>query len=104
MAPRPFVTRSIASSTEGCESSRFGPTVPVVPASASVWQAPQFATKIDLPASGSPSAGGSVSVVSVSVVSVSVCVGSVSVGVVSVSSVSVGSVPVAVSGTGDRSS
>jgi hypothetical protein len=36
ITPCPFVTRSTASSTVGCDSSRFGPTVPVVPASASV--------------------------------------------------------------------
>src|SRR6478736_1840240 len=35
-------------------SSRFGPIVPVVPASASVWHEPHFAWKSFLPATGSP--------------------------------------------------
>ena len=41
MPPCPLVTRSTASSRDGLASSRFGPTVPDAPASASVWQLPQ---------------------------------------------------------------
>jgi hypothetical protein len=36
--PWPFVTRSSTSDFAGFASSRFGPTLPVEPASASVWQ------------------------------------------------------------------
>ena len=47
----PFVTRVTTSSLDGFASSRFGPTVPVAPASASVWQPPQPAlVKTALPA------------------------------------------------------
>ena len=46
----PFVTRSITSSFDGFASSRFGPTFPLAPAAASVWQLPQPASaKIALP-------------------------------------------------------
>ena len=56
--PWPFVTRSIASSWLGFASSRFGPTVPLEPASASVWQPPQPAeAKIALPSVSPPSGG-----------------------------------------------
>ena len=70
IAPMPFVTRVTTSSVSGFASSRFGPTVPVAPASASVWQPTQPALmKTALPAVGSPvsfSAGRSlVSVVAV---------------------------------------
>src|SRR5437763_14359825 len=41
MAPAPLVTRSTASESGGFASSRFGPTVPVAPASFSVWQPTQ---------------------------------------------------------------
>ena len=51
----PFVTRVTTSSVSGLASSRFGPTVPVVPASARVWQPPQPAlVKTALPAVASP--------------------------------------------------
>src|SRR4029077_16256228 len=36
----------------GSRSSRFGPTLPVEPASASVWQPPQFAVNTFLPGGG----------------------------------------------------
>ena len=53
IAPWPFVTRVTTSSVSGLASSRFGPTVPVAPASASVWQPPQPAlVKTALPAVG----------------------------------------------------
>ena len=39
IAPLPFVTRSTTSEAGGFAWSRFGPTVPVEPASASVWHA-----------------------------------------------------------------
>ena len=38
ITPLPFVTRSTTRSAGGIASSRFGPTVPVAPASFSVWQ------------------------------------------------------------------
>lgn len=41
MGAFPFVTRVTASWKLGFASSRFGPIVPVVPASARVWQFPQ---------------------------------------------------------------
>ena len=51
----PFVTRVTTSSVSGLASSRFGPTVPVAPASARVWQPTQPAlVKTALPAVGSP--------------------------------------------------
>ena len=54
--PPPFVICVTAAATSTLESSRFGPTVPVEPASASVWQLPQpLEAKISLPAAGSPS-------------------------------------------------
>src|SRR3990172_3172828 len=62
MAPFPFVTRSTTSSRDGFESSRFGPIVPVPPASASTWHDPQPpSANTSLPATGSPAgaAGGS---------------------------------------------
>src|SRR6185503_2046575 len=49
MTPLPFVTRSVTSAASGFAWSRFGPTVPLAPASASVWQPAQFVVKIDLP-------------------------------------------------------
>ena len=50
ITPLPFVTRSITSAFGGFASSRFGPTVPVAPASFSVWQLVQPAfSKICLP-------------------------------------------------------
>ena len=41
IAPRPFRTVSSTRDAEGCAASRFGPTAPVAPASASVWHEPQ---------------------------------------------------------------
>src|SRR5436190_1200760 len=38
ITPLPFVTRSTTSELGGLASSRFGPTVPVAPASFNVWQ------------------------------------------------------------------
>ena len=58
IAPIPFVTRSTTSAFGGFDWSRLGPTVPVVPASARVWQPPQFAVKIPLPSAAWPSPGG----------------------------------------------
>ncbi len=52
IAPCPFVTRSITSAFGGFAWSRFGPTVPLVPASASVWQLPQVVVKIVFPSVG----------------------------------------------------
>jgi hypothetical protein len=52
------VTRSSASSFEGRASSRFGPTVPLEPAAASVWQPLQPAeAKIALPSVSPPDGG-----------------------------------------------
>ena len=51
ITPLPFVTRSTTSAFGGFASSRFGPTVPVAPASFSVWQLVQPAVwKTCLPA------------------------------------------------------
>src|SRR5207237_9779802 len=66
IAPLPWRRRSIARPRVGFDVSRSGPTVPVAPASLSVWQAVQPSVlKIVLPATGSPFAysGGTVSVV-----------------------------------------
>src|SRR5439155_24729864 len=50
ITPFPFVTRSTTSAFGGFFSSRFGPTVPVAPASLSVWQLVQPAfSKTALP-------------------------------------------------------
>src|SRR5262249_40764567 len=55
----PFVTRSTTRSSGGFFWSRFGPTVPVAPASFSVWQLAQPAVmKTCLPAVGSPFTSG----------------------------------------------
>ena len=55
IAPAPFVTRCVASARSGFASSRFGPTLPVEPASFSVWQPVQPALrKIFFPSTGSP--------------------------------------------------
>src|SRR6478752_7948415 len=65
MAALPFSSRSIARPSVGFEMFRFGPTVPVAPASLSVWQAVQPALlNTVLPAAGSPPEypGGTVSV------------------------------------------
>src|SRR4029077_13566356 len=45
----PLITWCWTIARGGFSWSRFGPTVPVVPASASVWQLPQFAVKMSLP-------------------------------------------------------
>ena len=59
ITPLPFVTRSTTRSAGGFASSRFGPTVPVAPASFSVWQLSQPAVaKTCLPAAASPFACG----------------------------------------------
>jgi hypothetical protein len=42
MPPPPFRSWRLTVASFGFRSSRFGPTVPLVPASASVWQLPQF--------------------------------------------------------------
>jgi hypothetical protein len=52
MAPWPFVTRLMTRLFGGFAWSRFGPTFPDVPASASVWQDAQFVVKIVLPSVG----------------------------------------------------
>src|SRR5215207_8608266 len=49
MTPFPFVTRSVTSASSGFALSRFGPTLPLAPASESVWQPEQFVLKIALP-------------------------------------------------------
>ena len=49
IAPPPFVTWRWAIARFGFSWSRFGPTVPFVPASLSVWQLPQLAVKMSLP-------------------------------------------------------
>ena len=55
MTPLPCVIRSIAWSTLGFASSRLGPTVPVAPAAASVWQVAQPAeAKIAFPSGFRP--------------------------------------------------
>ena len=59
MTPLPCVIRSIAWSTLGFVSSRLGPTVPVAPAAASVWQVAQPAeAKIAFPSGFPPLLGG----------------------------------------------
>ena len=56
MPPPPFVICVCAAAKSTLDSSRFGPTVPVAPASESVWQLPQpVEAKTSLPAAGSPS-------------------------------------------------
>src|SRR5947207_4808542 len=55
MLPLPFTTRSTTSESGGFAWSRFGPTLPWVPASARVWQPAQGPVlKTVLPATGSP--------------------------------------------------
>src|SRR3954470_22258758 len=55
MAPAPLVTRATASASGGFAWSRFGPTLPVEPASCRVWQPEQPALrKTFFPAVGSP--------------------------------------------------
>ena len=49
MPPPPPRTIAFTVAASGAASSRFGPIAPDVPASASVWQPPQFAVKISLP-------------------------------------------------------
>src|SRR3954467_10590842 len=46
---RPLRTADRTVAASGLSSPRFGPTLPVVPARASVWQPPQLETKIALP-------------------------------------------------------
>ena len=55
ITPLPFVTRSITSSFDGFASSRFGPTLPLAPAAASVWHPLQpDSAKIDFPSGLAP--------------------------------------------------
>jgi hypothetical protein len=49
IAPPPLITWRWTMLSEGFSWSRLGPTLPFVPASASVWQLPQFARKMSLP-------------------------------------------------------
>src|SRR3954454_24083545 len=56
IAPPPFSTCFCTVAASGFSWSRSGPTCPLVPASASVWQAPQLAVKTGLPAAASPGA------------------------------------------------
>src|SRR4051812_36071045 len=49
IVPVPFVTVVFTSAAPGFSSSRFGPTLPFVPARASVWQPPQLAVNTCLP-------------------------------------------------------
>src|SRR5438093_7743491 len=64
MTAPPFVTCLTTAASDGFSWSRFGPTVPVAPASASVWQPLQPAepVKIAFPAAGFPCAAGVVPV------------------------------------------
>src|SRR6478736_9332435 len=79
IAPAPAVTRVTASESGGFAWSRFGPTVPVEPASFRVWQPLHPALrKTALPATGLPFL---------------YCAGTVTVG-------AVGTVPITVSGVG----
>src|SRR5205085_9401987 len=55
IAPFPFVTRSTTSESGGFASSRFGPTVPVAPASFNVWQLAQPAPPVKMASPGSAS-------------------------------------------------
>ena len=52
--PPPFVTCLATAAIAGLSWSRFGPTVPVAPASLSVWHVAQFEVKTVLPAAASP--------------------------------------------------
>jgi hypothetical protein len=68
MPPPPFVTCFSAAASGGFSWSRFGPTLPVAPASFSVWQPPQPAEeKICLPFGAAVVAVGPVPVVVVAV-------------------------------------
>jgi aminopeptidase len=90
MTPLPCVTRSITSAYGGFFSSRFGPTLPVAPASFSVWQflQPAEPVKTALPAAASPgSAAGALVVRAVDVVEVAGGAGVVVVDVVDVDDV-----------------
>src|SRR5437762_1044335 len=59
MTPLPCLTRSTTRAFGGFFWSRFGPTVPFAPASASVWQLVQPAVwKLCLPSASAPAAGG----------------------------------------------
>ena len=54
IAPPPFsICFATVSAESGARLSRSGPTLPLVPASLSVWQPPQVATNADLPAATS---------------------------------------------------
>ena len=58
ITPSPFVTRSATSAADGLAASRSGPTVPVAPASESVWQAAHPAeAKTCLPSATSAGVG-----------------------------------------------
>src|SRR4051794_23029454 len=56
IGPPPTSTWCCTVAVSGFSSSRFGPTAPVVPASASAWQLPQLAVKTALRAAASPAA------------------------------------------------
>jgi hypothetical protein len=53
--PPPFVTWFLTVSSSGLRSSRFGPTEPVAPASARVWQVAQLLVNTTLPAAADTS-------------------------------------------------
>ena len=54
VAPPFVIALMITGSVSGATLSRFGPTLPTVPAALSVWQTPQVETKSGLPAFGLP--------------------------------------------------
>jgi hypothetical protein len=64
--PPPLITCVSTVASSGFSWSRFGPTLPVVPAAARVWQLPQLVAKMLLPVTGvlagcgATSGGGSV--------------------------------------------
>src|SRR3954451_15241907 len=78
IGPPPFSTWCLTRAKAGFKSSRLGPTLPVAPASFSVWQPEQPAlVKTGWPAAASPEAGGGAGVVlDVEVVAGPVAVGS----------------------------
>src|SRR3954470_19732306 len=54
IVPLPFSTVVLTTAALGLRLSRFGPTLPFVPAAASVWQPPQLEVKIFLPSGAAP--------------------------------------------------
>src|SRR3954454_13771756 len=54
IVPLPFSTVVLTTAALGLRLSRFGPTLPFVPAAASVWQPPQLEVKTFLPSGAAP--------------------------------------------------